>query len=53
MVYEKDKIDFKILENEVNNEADGKVEEFNKQIEELETKIKKNLKSSEIQIGLL
>ena len=35
------------LENEVNNEADGKVEEFNKQIEELETKIKNELERVE------
>ena len=35
------------LENEVNSEADGKVEEFNKQIEELETKIKNELERVE------
>ena len=35
------------LENEVNNEADGKVEEFNRQIEELETKIKNELERVE------
>ncbi len=35
------------LENEVNNEADAKVEEFNKQIEELETKIKNELERVE------
>ncbi len=35
------------LENEVNNEADGKVEEFNKQIEELETKVKNELERVE------
>ena len=35
------------LENEVNNEADGKVDEFNKQIDELETKIKNELERVE------
>ena len=35
------------LENEVNNEADVKVEEFNKQINELETKIKNELERVE------
>ena len=35
------------LENEVNTEADTKVEEFNKQINELETKIKNELERVE------
>ncbi len=45
------KMNYKIKEKY--NEADGKVEEFNKQIEELETKIKNELGRVDLRCSIL